>query len=126
MKTTSAEVSGTPSEKVTPSRSVSVNTRPSGDAIHFSASHGSYSPVTRLRRTSEAWVSRVTASVAAWLPPGPSRLKVDGSLRRVAVSEPPRDGSGRRRASARARTIARRREQQQAEGETLTKLSAHS
>ena len=92
MKTTSAEVSGTPSEKVTPSRSVSVKARPSGDATHFSASHGSNSPVARLRRTSEAWVSRVTASAAAWSPPGASRLKVDGSLRSVATSDPPREG----------------------------------
>src|SRR5260221_8171340 len=90
--TTSSDVKGTPSEKATPSRRVRVNTRPSGEAVHVSASHGSNSPVRRLRRTRDACVRRGTASTAACSPPGAYRLKVDGSLRSVTVGGPPRPG----------------------------------
>jgi hypothetical protein len=40
---TSSAEKGTPSDQVTPSRNVSVNVRLSGEATHFSASHGSTS-----------------------------------------------------------------------------------
>ena len=55
-KSTSADVNGTPSDQVTPSRSVIVCVNPSSEAAHFSASHGSSSIVVRLMRTSFPWV----------------------------------------------------------------------
>src|SRR5215471_4483059 len=93
VKTTSSDVNGAPSEKVTPSRSVSVMTRPSGETVHFSASQGSGSSVVRSRRTSDACTSRVTASTAACWALGPRRLNVWGSDRSEAVSVPPRAGA---------------------------------
>src|SRR3954452_7580982 len=66
--------------------------RPSGETVHFSASHGSGSPETRLMRTSVAWVRRATASTAACAALGANRVKVLGSLRSDATSVPPRTG----------------------------------
>jgi hypothetical protein len=92
VKTTSADVKGVPSEKATPSRSVSVMTRPSAETDHFSASQGSGWSVVRFRRTSGACIRRVSASTAACCALGARRLNVGGSERRDAVSDPPRTG----------------------------------
>ena len=59
------------------------------------------------------------------LPSGAKRLKVDGSLRSVAVSVPPRAGPGAAGCRGRRRAVARRG-QKRAERETLTKMSGHS
>src|SRR5262245_19475538 len=68
-------------------------TRPSSDTVHFSASHGSGCCVVRLRRTSGAWVRRVTASTAACWALGPRRLNEWGSVRDEAISDPPWAGA---------------------------------
>jgi hypothetical protein len=59
VKATSAAENGTPSDHVSPSRSVRVCTRLSGDEVHDSASHGSTSCVAMFTRTSRACVSSV-------------------------------------------------------------------
>ena len=85
---TSSASKGAPSDHVTPGRSVSAMERPSGDAVHSLASHGSATSVTRLMRTRRACVSRLTSCVGN--PRVVYRLNEVGSPRTVATSAPPR------------------------------------
>ena len=106
VKTTSADVKGSPSDHARPGRSVRVNVRPSGDVVHRSASHGSTCWVARLTRTSRAWVSTATTSLTKSREM--RRLNDRGSARTDATSRPPRTrslGLGRLRGSVASRCI---------------------
>ena len=93
VKTTSADVNGSPSDHASPGRSVRVNVRPSGEVVHRSASQGSTCWVARLTRTSRAWVRTATTSLTKSRET--SRLKDRGSARTDARSRPPRTGAWR-------------------------------
>src|SRR5664279_2446674 len=89
---TTAAVSGVPSEKVTPGRSVNVKDFASSLICQDCANHGITSPVAGSCSVSESTICRVTYQVSLPLPV-PLGFRLIGSLATAKVSVPPLTGA---------------------------------